>query len=182
VVDALAQDPASEPLIGQLQQLMTDLGVDPVTWMIDPKVVGREKIDGVKVFHTAGKANMAKMITDLIQMSQSEQFTNMLGSAGADDSSGLGSTLPTPEELAQQQAQIEALFKDNSIEMWTEEETSMLRKVLVTATLDPSAQEGCTGMKSAKLKVLLTLGDVNKPPSIKPPGSALPFSDLEKTM
>jgi hypothetical protein len=181
--DVLAQNTGMETQMAEIEKLISDLGVDPVTWMKDLRLVGEEEISGTAVYHLAGTPDVAKMMTDVIGLMQSEEFLNLIDPTGSLTGEGMGmDMIPSPDELQEMQTQIAAMFEDFTVELWTEKATSMLRKLVVVAHMTPPPGEDADGMNAIDLIATVTLDNLNQPVMVEAPVSALPYSELEKAM
>ncbi|OFW61640.1 MAG: hypothetical protein A2133_04655 [Actinobacteria bacterium RBG_16_64_13] len=176
----------------QIQQLINELAIDPITWLQDQDPVKEEKIDGVAVYHLSGSnPDWAKIVSDLAAVSQSPAFQSLMSGAGSTASS-LEEQLPSAEELAQMQEQFASLFSDVKIDLWLEKDTGVLRKATFAASIvppeDPSALSGDgsasgldlagSGISGVHLEATLEL-DPNRPVSVEAPGSALTYEEFQ---
>lgn len=181
---AFMGDPAAqETQAAEVRQMLTDAGIDPMTWMKDLGLVGEETLDGVAVYHLAASPDMAKIMTDLITLMQSEQFTKLLdptGSAGG--MMGAGEFMPGTEELEEMQTQLASMFQNLTADLWIAEEDSMLRKAAIAARMVPPAGEDAEGLNAIDIGATIVLQTVNQPVTVEPPASALPWSEFEKAM
>ena len=77
------------------QQMLTDLGIDPLTWIKDLRLVGEETIDGTVTYHLAGSPDMAKIMADALGILQDEESMKLLDPTGsASGMMGAGSLIP----------------------------------------------------------------------------------------
>ncbi len=177
-------DPAAqETQVAELQKMLTDAGIDPMTWMKDLRLVGEESLDGVAVYHLAASPDMAKIMTDLITLMQSEQFMGLLDPTGS--TSGLmgeGMGLPGTEELQEMQAQLTSMFQNLTADLWVAKDDSMLRKAAIAASMVPPAGEDAQGLNAINIAATMLFQTVNQPVTVDPPASALPWSEFEKAM
>ncbi len=183
-MQGLMGDPtAQETQAAEVQQMLTDAGIDPMTWMKDLRLVGEETLDGIAVYHLAASPDVAKIMTDLITLMQSEQFTKLLDPTGS--SSGLmgeGIGLPGAEELQEMQTQLTSMFQNLTADLWIATEDSMLRKAAIGASLVPPAGEDAQGLNGIDIAATMLFQAVNQPVTVEPPASALPWSEFEKAM
>ena len=55
------------------QQMVAALGIDPLTWLKDLRLVGEETIDGTVAYHLAGSPDLVKMMADVLGILQNEE-------------------------------------------------------------------------------------------------------------
>jgi hypothetical protein len=182
--ETLEQSSAQQAKTTEMTNLMKELGVDPVTWLKDAKVVGDEEIDGVDVYHLTGSPDVAKMMADIIGLMQSEEFMALVApTETAGESMGIEEMIPSADELQEMQTQIAEVFKDFVVELWIAKDTSLLHKVAVAAHIVPPAEEAAgMGMNAIDFAITMSMQNINEPVDIQAPASALPYTDLEKAM
>ncbi len=183
MMEGMDQSEQMQAKMDEMMKLITDLGVDPVTWMKDATLVGEEKLDGVETYHIKGTPDVAKMLVDVIGLTQSEEFVTMMGEA-MDSAGGLGldSMVPSPDELQEAQGMVAELFKDLVVELWVGKDDSLPRKMAMSATIMPPAGEDTQGINTIGITATISFENVNKPVSVEAPESPLPFADLEKAL
>jgi hypothetical protein len=183
MMQGMDQSAEMQAKMTELKQLVTDLGVDPVTWMKDMSLVGEEKLNGVATYHVKGTPDMAKMLADVVGLMKSEEFMTMVNEAMASaDSVGLGSMMPSPDELQDVQNQVAEVFKDFVVDLWVGKDDSLVRKIAVTAQMVPPAGEETQGLNAIGITATIALDNVNKPVTVEAPESPLPYTDLEKAL
>jgi hypothetical protein len=182
--ESLQESSTQEAKAAEMMDLLNELGIDPVTWLKDAKVAGEEKIDGTAVYHLAGAPDIAKMMTDLIALMASKEFMALVDPTGKmGESMGMEDMMPSADELQQTQTKMADMFKDFTLDLWIAKDTALVHKAAVTAHIVPPAEEGTdTGMNAVDLAMTISLRDINKPVTVEPPASALPYSDLEKAL
>ncbi len=183
-MQGLMGDPAAqETQAAELLKMLSDAGIDPMTWMKDLRVVGEEALDGIAVYHLAASPDIAKMMTDLITLMQSEQFMGLLDPSGSTgDLMGAGMLMPGTEELQQMQDELASMFEELTADLWIAKEDSVPRKAAVGARMVPPAGEDAAGVNAIDLAATVLLQEVNQPVTVDPPASALPWSEFEKAM
>ena len=180
----------SQPSMADITKLLSDLGIDPTSWIKDLTMVGEEKIDGAAAYHLKGTPDVAKMMTDVIQLMKSPEFTKLMNPSGATTGStdtasagaGLGSIIPSPDELQKMQTQIAEAFKNFTVEAWVDKAESFLRKATITAHLTPPAGQDSGGVSAVDVSATFSLKNFNQPVSVQAPASSLPITDLEKAI
>jgi hypothetical protein len=180
--DSMQQSSAQDAKAAEMMDLMSELGIDPVTWLKDAKVAGEEKIDGTAVYRLTGSPDVAKMMTDVIGLMQSEEFMALVDPSGTmGESTGLGDIMPTADELQETQTQLADVFKDFVVELWIAKDTSLLHKASIVAHIVPPADQAA-GMNAIDFSLTVSLQNINKPVTVQAPASALPYTELEKAM
>ena len=180
----------SQPSMAEITKLLSDLGIDPTNWIKDLTTVGEEKIDGAAAYHLKGTPDVAKMMTDLIQLMKSPEFTKLVNPTGATtdstgaatSSAGLGSMIPSPDELQKMQNQITEAFKNFTVEVWVDKAESFLRKAIITAHITAPAGQNTDGLNAADVSATVSLKNFNQAVSVQAPASSLPITDLEKAI
>lgn len=167
----------AEAKLAELMKLITDLGVDPTTWIKDMTVI-EEKIDGVETYHIKGAPDVAKVLTDYAALMKSEEFVAMIGSftEGA-QGMDLGGMIPSPDELQQAQNEAAEMFKDTTIELWVGKQDFLPRQLTLVATIVPPAEEA-DGLNSMTVNATIVMKSLNQTVSVAAPESPLPFTDL----
>jgi uncharacterized protein YceK len=179
----LGQDAQMQAKMAEMMKLVTDLGVDPATWMKDATLLGEEKLDGVTTYHLQGTPDMAKMLADYAGLMQSPEFVKMMDEAMQSASStGLDSVIPSPDELQQTQNTIAEAFKSFTVELWVGKDDSLPRKVVIIAQITPPAGQETQGLNAIGITATVSLENVNKPVTVKAPDAPRPYAELETAM
>ena len=181
----------------QVQQMFASLSIDPISWLKNQAAVKEETIDGVKCLHLSGSnPDWTKTMGDVAKITSSPAFQNLMSSAGSTVSS-LESQLPSADQLAQMQQQLDAMFKNVQIDVWVEKDTSLLRKITIASDMVPAPQgttssgstsvEGCdpsacdlagSGVTGINLAASITL-DPNQPVSVEAPASPKSYDQMQ---
>lgn len=179
--------------VGAIKALLTKLSIDPSTWLKGLKEAGNEDIDGVKTVHLTGSPDLVKMVTDVTALMQSPEGQNLLGlTSSLGDSSGVSADMPTAEELAQMQTELDAILQSSTVDLWLSKDDNSLRKLainlkIVPSAADPSSELGTslselsTMFKSVTLSASVTSAS-GQPPAIAAPESPLPYTELENAL
>jgi hypothetical protein len=178
--------------LASIQQMLSSLSVDPSSWLKDQAPVKEEKIDGVKVLHLSGSnPDWAKMLGDLSKIMTSPEYQELMSSAGS-TIEDLQAQLPSPDELAQMQTELDAALKNVRIDVWVEKDTARLRKMTMVCDVVPPSTSGAgmdsglagtldlsgSGVTKLSLEVTVTL-DPNKSVDVKAPASAKSYDQLQ---
>jgi hypothetical protein len=187
----LATSGVSETL-ASVQKMLSNLSVDPSSWLKDQAPVKEEKIDGVKVLHLSGSnPDWTKMLGDLSKIMTSPEYQSLMSSAGS-TVEDLQSQLPSPDELTQMQTELDAALKNVTIDVWVEKDTARLRKMTMVCDVVPPAAGDTgldgglagsldlsgSGISKLNLQATVTL-DPNKSVDVKAPSSAKPYDQLQ---
>jgi hypothetical protein len=179
----LAAPAGQEAKTTEIQQLLSELAVDPATWMKDVRLVGEEKIGGTDAYHLAATPDVTKMMADLQKLMRSDKLMKIVDPSGcAGELVGSSASLPTAEDLQGIQTQLQAMFKELTADLWIAKDTSYIVKFAANATITPPPGENAAGVNAITLTAGVSLQDVNEPVSVEPPASAKPWSAFEQTM
>ena len=144
------------------------LGIEPGHWLSEPTQAGTTTIDGVSVVHLTAAVNIPAFLADVSKLSQ------------AGGSLGLGSTGSTGALSPSAVSELAKSIKSAHVDVYTGQSDHLLRRLEVTASVTgtPQTQALLGGLRSADLKVLLELSDLNQPQSISAPPNPEPASQL----
>lgn len=168
--------------MAELQTMLSEAGIDPMTWMKDLRLVGEETLDGVAVYHLAASPDIGKMMTDLLALMQNEQFMGLLDPTGSSGGLMGAGMMPAPEELQQMEDQLASMFESLVADVWIGVEDSILRQATIEARMVPPAGEDADGLNAINLSATILLQGINQPITVEPPASALPWSEFEKAL
>jgi hypothetical protein len=148
------------------------LGINPRTWIKDPKNEGTEDVGGAKTIHVSADVDVAAFVDDL---------DNVLQRA-----SSLGvQNQQLPKKLTQKQKdQIEKSIQDVRFDLWTGEEDKILRRIEVEFGFEvpKDLRSDTQGVERGKVEMALEIADVNKEQTITEPKDARPLSELQSTL
>jgi hypothetical protein len=179
LLQAMDRGAAAQPDTAEVEQLLTNLGLDPVTWFDDPQIAGAEVIDGVAVVHLTGSPDMAKMIGDVFALMQNEQFMALVGSSSGMDA---GQPMPTAAELQEVRSMTADMFKDTTVDMWVGRDDYIPRKLVFSGQLAMPPEAASTGLEGMDLTATMSLQNINQVPLIERPFLPQPFEAFEKAM
>ena len=186
-------DEGLDATMAQIQGLITNISLDPISWFKNQAPVKVEKIDGATVYHMSGSdPDWAKVVADIVKMMQDPTFMQMMGEAQSGlEEMPIDAEMPTAEELQQMQSVLEALIEELQIDLWVQQDNSRLRKATFSARMtapseeDLAALEGMDvsasdfeGLNSVSLSGTINL-DPDKTVKVEAPGSARSFDDLQ---
>ena len=148
------------------------LGIDPLRWLRDPRVAGREDVGGTETHRITAGVDVAKFLEDV---------SELLGRAGE-----LGQAAPNvPSQLTEQQRKdIEASVKDAVLDVWTGTDDRALRRLTLRIDIDVPAgvRKRAGGLTTGRLDFSLGISDLNEEQEIAEPADARPFSELQSLL
>lgn len=137
--------------------------IDPQSWVVDPKVAGKEDVGGVETDHITAGLNVTALL-DSVDRVLADVDREGLGAAA-------GGSVPTSIP-ADTRAQIERAVKDPRVDIWTGSDDKTLRKLQIDLGIEPEA--GRTGTASFSLE----LTGLNEPQTIEAPTNTRPIDEL----
>lgn len=149
------------------------LGIDPMSWLKDPRTVGTESVGGAETYHIAAGVDVAKFLDDL----------NAVLSKASALGGATGTTLPS-KLTPQQRQDIANSVKSASLDVWTGKADKTLRRLSLKIAIDvpPAIRARAGGLRTGNLSFDLTIADLNQPQTITPPKNARPLSDLQQLL
>jgi hypothetical protein len=159
-----AQKQAKEQ--NQDQQSLATLGIDPRRWLTDAQNAGEAKVGDTDTIKITGGVDVTKLLDDV---NTALEKARSLGVQGSEN---------LPEKLTdEQKRQAAEAIKDLKVEIYTGQEDSTLRRMLVT--LDVEAPAGSGGAaQSGSLALDFSLLELNEGQDIAAPSDAKPFDEL----
>ena len=130
----------------------------PLRWMADPKVVGREDVNGASTVHLKGTLNRAKAGADLAAA------VRALGGLGGQ--SGL-----TPAQLARSQRQLRTALKPTPIDVWIGTDDLQPRRIVAKLALTRPVA-ALPGVRAANIDLSADLTDLNAAGNVEAPANA----------
>lgn len=146
------------------------LGIDPVSWLKDPKVGDDEQVGGVDTKHVGASVDVPKFVDDLNRLVAK---TRLSGGSGAKAVQGISPS---------QRREIVDAVSGARFDVWSGKDDKVLRKL--TVRLDLQARNGQTagGLTGGTLDFSLTISELNKPQTISAPANPRPWSELQKQL
>jgi hypothetical protein len=137
------------------------LGLNPATWIANPRAQGAATLDGVATERIVGEIDMKAVLADIARL---------LKGAGADEFL----TVRTRDQIAD-------AVKSSRVELWTGIDDRILRQIAIAVdfTLEDKKAGRSIGLEGGKIDLRLRLSDVNTTRAdVKAPKGARPLSEL----
>lgn len=171
-----------KPDAAALEDMLEKAGIDPTAWMKDLKLVGEETVDGTLCYHLAGAPDVGKILGDVIKLTQSGAFADMMDQA---DTGGAmmvpPAMLPQGEELEAMMGQMASMFQDLTFDVWIAKDTLLFEKAVLNARMVPPAGEDPAGVNAVTLGATVSL-DPDAAVNVTAPPSAKSLEELQKDM
>ena len=138
------------------------LGIDPRSWLANPRDAGTAEVGGVATEHLSAGVDIARMLADVAKLTA--------GGAGATGASGPAGSLAL---LAQ-------AITAAKVDIYTGVDDHILRRfdLAVSFSVPAIAAAALGGLSGGSLALDVTLTDLNKPQTIAPPANVQPQSHL----
>jgi len=148
---------------------LSALGIDPLHWLVNPSVVGKEMVGGTDTTHIRAGIDVAALLADI------NAFLSKASSLGVSGARSLPTGISDTTR-----SRIAGEVKNPSFEVWTVDSDKTVRKMSIRLTLPVSGQTSTAlgGLRSADVGLTLQYADLNKPQSIQAPTSVRPFSEF----
>jgi hypothetical protein len=157
------------------QPELSALGVNPRSWLENPKNEGTEDLNGVKTIHVSSDVNVGKLIDDV---------NHLLGRTGQ-----LGLSAAQRRQLPRSippstRKQIIDSVKEAKIDVYTGKDDKILRKLQLKLDYEvaEALRSQTAGVKGGSVDFSVEVSDVNKPQSITAPKQARPLSELQQQL
>jgi hypothetical protein len=164
----LEQSFASAGTGGSSSAGLSQLGINPLHWLTNPKVVGTDTVGGASTTHIRAGVNVNVLIADL------NTFL-----AKTAKNTGASSSIPTQIPQATQQ-KIAAAVKNATVDVWTGKSDTTLRKLALTLSVPVTGRLSTTlgGMTSAAIGLTVQYSKLNQPQSIPAPTGVRPYAEF----
>jgi hypothetical protein len=158
----LAQQGSTQP------KSLKQLGIDPGTWLNNPKTAGDEDVAGTATTKITGGVNVEKLLNDL---------NSVIDKAGTATGQTTAQKL-TPAQIQQAKQAI----KNPTFEAFVAKGDKTLRKLDTTLNFTvPAAQRSsANGASGGTIKFSIQFSDVGKPVTVTAPQGALPITELQQ--
>jgi hypothetical protein len=149
-------------------QIDSDLAREWRSWLLDPRVVDSESVNGVRSDHIAGRLDVTTLLRDLRKLAKRRK----LGAAER-------ARLESVRDLSDAEiARIAAEVGTPSFEIWAGKKDHVLRRTLLSFHLQLNGS--FASVKSAAVTLSTVYSDVNEPQQIVAPTTLAPFSQFER--
>jgi len=160
---------ASSPSSSSDQGTLAGLGIDPMRWLIDPTIVGKQTVGGADTTHIRAGINVQALLQDVNTFLER---ASALGASGA-------ARIPSGISVASR-TRIAGEVKNPSFDVWTGVSDKTIRRIAIKLTLPVSGRISTElgGLSSAGLGVDIEYADLNKPQRIEAPATVRPFGEF----
>ncbi len=143
------------------------LGINPLDWLSDPRVVGTGTVGGAQTTHVRATVNVPALLRDL------STFLQKASSLGISGTSGLSSGLS-----AATQQRVAGEIHSPSFDLWTGTGDKTVRKLVVGLSVPVKGQISTLagGLKAAGISLTLQYSGLNQPQTITAPTQVQPYS------
>jgi hypothetical protein len=153
-------------------QSLSELGLDPRSWIAEAKDKGDANVSGVETRHVSGTLDVTRLMRNI------NQFVSRSASAlGSGDKSAPKLTAADIAELAQ-------AVKDPSFDVYVGKQDGAIRRIAGRIEFDvPEAdREGLGGLTGGTITFSIELHNVNGHQKIEAPTHSRPLSQLTKSL
>ncbi len=146
------------------------LGIQPLSWLRNPTVVGDETVGGTSTTHIRAAVNVSVLVNDL------NTFLKKAATSGVSGASQFSGGLS-----AAQRQQITNSVRNPQFDVWTGKSDKTLRKLRIALTIPVSGQLSTLsgGVNSAGIGLTIQYANLNQPQSISAPSSVRPFTEFQ---
>lgn len=137
------------------------LGIDPLDWLKNPKIVGNEAVAGVQTIHIKSQIDVSKFVDDI------SRLVKNAGSLGVPNAN----RLPSNGLTAAQKKKLVSAIKKSEFDVWTGKDDKILRKFQANVS---AASNG----KSSDFTFAVQIANLDQPQTVSAPTSTKPLSQL----
>jgi hypothetical protein len=160
---------ASSPGGGSGSSTLSKLGIHPLSWLVNPAVVGTESISGADTTHIRAAVNVAALLADL------ETFLQKASSLGVTGAAKIPTSISqsTREKIAGE-------VQNPTFDVWTGTSDKTVRKLAINLTTPVTGQLSTAlgGLRSAAIGLTMQYADLNQPQTISAPTNVRPYSEF----
>jgi hypothetical protein len=151
--------------------MLTRLGIDPLSWLTDPRVVGQATVSGVQTNLVTATINVRGLLRDL------DKLVSKASTLGVSQAGKLGAGLSASE-----QSRIAAHIKSPDFDVWVGAGDQMLRKLVVGVTVPVTGtlHKSLGGLTSVQITLTLQYSDINQPQTVDAPTDVQPYSQFQQ--
>ena len=154
-------------------QALSDLGLDPRSWLAEAKDEGEADVAGVKTRHVSGTLDVDSLMRNLNEFVS--KSASALGAGGEDAPPRL-----TGEDIAG----LSEAVKDPSFDVYVGKDDDLIRRVSgrIEFEIPERDREGLGGLQGGTIVFSVELRDVNGDQEIEAPANARPLSKLTTSL
>jgi hypothetical protein len=151
---------------GASSNLLSSLGINPLSWLTNPKIVGSATVGGVATQHLTAQVDVRQLLGDVAKLA-----THTSGLTGRDAARELSST---------NLEQVASAITSARVDIYSGTNDHILREfqAAIAFTIPPADQASLDGLTGGSLSLDVTITNLNAAESITAPSSSEPFSDL----
>ncbi len=155
-------------------QGLSDLGLDPRSWLAEAKDEGEADVAGVKTLHVSGTLDVDSLMRNLNEFVS--KSASALGGAGGEDA--------PPRLTGEDIAGLSEAVKDPSFDVYVGKDDSLIRRVSgrIEFEIPERDRDGLGGLQGGTIVFSVELRDVNGDQEIEAPARARPLSELTTSL
>ncbi len=163
---ALAKSAQSQGATGDSSDMLSQLGIDPRSWLTDPKIVGTTQVGGVATQHLTAQIDVSRLLADVGKIAG-----HLSGATGRKAASMLSSA---------NLQQVASDINSAQVDIYTGVSDHILRefRLAVAFTIPGAEQSALDGLTGGSLTIDATLTNLGATETITPPSSSQPLSNL----
>jgi hypothetical protein len=159
-----AQAAQSQSQGSSASSILSDLGIDPSTWLTNESNEGTTDVGGTSTIHIHGDADVSKILADFAKAAQNVPGASTQGF--------------DPSQLSQ----VSQFVNSATVDVYSGQDDHLLRKLEINLDISPPASASSAGVTGVTIDFSIELSDVNQPQTITAPSGAKPFSDLAQQL
>lgn len=149
-------------------QTLSKLGIHPLDWLRDPKVVGSDSVGGAATTHIRATINVPVLLSDL------DTFLRRASASASQIPSGISAA--TRVRIANE-------IENPTFDVWTGKQDKTIRRLSIALTVSlGSALAQVVGAGRAQVGFTLQYADLNQPQTVSPPTNVQPFSRFQSSL
>jgi hypothetical protein len=150
---------------------LSKLGIHPLGWLRNPRIVGDETVGGTATTHVHSAINVAAFLRD---------FSTFLQHASSVGASGASSF---PRGLSQSTiSNLTSAIRNPSLDVWTGKVDKSMRRLRISMTAALSGQLATVLGHSLGIALDMQYGDLNQPQTITAPSNPQPYSQFQSKL
>ncbi|HLH64970.1 MAG TPA: hypothetical protein VKV27_04665 [Solirubrobacteraceae bacterium] len=152
---------------GGVTDRISTLGIDPMSWLAHPRVVGSQQVGGASTIHLRAGVDVAALLSGVDEV--------LARAARAAGSTPVPSSIPPATR-----ERIEAEVRAATVDIWTGSRDHTLRRLVLSLQLPVSGRISTMlgGLGSAAIALEIQYSDLNRPQTIVAPANVVPYSQF----